>query len=321
MLSTGEEEAVQEADVVSINSDSESDDIEECFEEIKGNNSQNDVIIIENDIRLGTRNRKSVNSGSPDVHEILSDNDDCVMTDDKSNSSNSETKTPLRRSNRAIKPKKYDDHVNGDDEFDIEEIEMDDPVGSKPKSIIISDTKKLVEMTAIQIRLNQGSHKKEPTLVILDSNKAKALPCKPKPAPAILNANAQSLYQSIAACGTTVTPVKANSIKSCPPSTSQAPILLPSLSDDMFVVEAPSFIVPYVYEKPSLRPFREFVDILGKQLDDERAKKEKDEMEKRKKEKKERKEDISELEVNNSADTENQDKKQKKAERKGTCYI
>lgn len=333
MQSAGEGGNVLEADTVSINSDSEPDDVDESLREskVKGNNRQIDIIIVENYDRPGSQNGKSGSSGSPDVQEILSDNDDCVVTDEKSISSNNEPKTRLRRSNRAIKRKKYTDLVNGDDESDIEEIEIDDPLGCKTKSIIINDTKKLVEMTAQKSRLNQGNHKKEPTVVIIDTNSAKALPSKPKPAPVNLATNAQSLYQSIVACGTTVTPVKANSTQRCPPAASQASILLPSLTDDMFVVEAPSFIVPYVYEKPSVKPFREFVDILGKQLEEQRAKeeiekleKEKEETDRREKEKKERiekGEELSEHEVNIIAETENQEKKQKKAERKGIYSI
>ncbi|KPI96085.1 MOG interacting and ectopic P-granules protein 1 [Papilio xuthus] len=47
--------------------------------------------------------------------------------------------------------------------------------------------------------------------------------------------------------------------------------ILPSLSDDMFVVEAPSFIVPYVYEKPSFEPFRDFLEWFGKFVEEEKS--------------------------------------------------
>ncbi|KAL4717608.1 hypothetical protein ACJJTC_000757 [Scirpophaga incertulas] len=55
----------------------------------------------------------------------------------------------------------------------------------------------------------------------------------------------------------------------------------------MFVVEAPSFIVPYVYEKPSVKPFREFVDKLGKELEEQKLRDEEKEKEKKEKEKRE----------------------------------
>ncbi|GJQ88045.1 hypothetical protein Trydic_g12967 [Trypoxylus dichotomus] len=57
-----------------------------------------------------------------------------------------------------------------------------------------------------------------------------------------------------------------------PPS---APIL-PSLTDDMFVVEAPSFIVPYVYEKPPVKDLKEFVDNFAKELKEQRLAEEKE---------------------------------------------
>uniref|UniRef100_A0A8W7PXS3 MOG interacting and ectopic P-granules protein 1 n=1 Tax=Anopheles coluzzii TaxID=1518534 RepID=A0A8W7PXS3_ANOCL len=38
--------------------------------------------------------------------------------------------------------------------------------------------------------------------------------------------------------------------------------LLPALTDDMFVLEAPSFIVPYIYEKPPADNLRDIVDEL-----------------------------------------------------------
>lgn len=44
-------------------------------------------------------------------------------------------------------------------------------------------------------------------------------------------------------------------------------ILLPALTDDMFVLEAPSFIVPYIYEKPPTENLRTVVNEMKKELD------------------------------------------------------
>lgn len=44
-------------------------------------------------------------------------------------------------------------------------------------------------------------------------------------------------------------------------------ILLPALTDDMFVLEAPSFIVPYIYEKPPSEDLRQIVDEMKRELD------------------------------------------------------
>lgn len=49
-------------------------------------------------------------------------------------------------------------------------------------------------------------------------------------------------------------------------------ILLPALTDDMFVLEAPSFIVPYIYEKPPPENLKEVVGQIGTILAQQRKK-------------------------------------------------
>jgi hypothetical protein len=46
----------------------------------------------------------------------------------------------------------------------------------------------------------------------------------------------------------------------------------PNLTDDTFVVEAPSFIVPYVYEKPPLETFKDFKDSIKKMSEEKEGK-------------------------------------------------
>ncbi|XP_050072804.1 uncharacterized protein LOC126560898 [Anopheles maculipalpis] len=48
--------------------------------------------------------------------------------------------------------------------------------------------------------------------------------------------------------------------------------LLPALTDDMFVLEAPSFIVPYIYEKPPEDNLRDIVDELEETIKEMRKK-------------------------------------------------
>ena len=58
----------------------------------------------------------------------------------------------------------------------------------------------------------------------------------------------------------------------------------PNLTDDTFVVEAPSFIVPYVYEKPpkeTFSAFKESIQVLAKK-DEKEVKEKKDEKDKEK---------------------------------------
>merc|ERR1712110_740825 len=64
----------------------------------------------------------------------------------------------------------------------------------------------------------------------------------------------------------------------------------PNLTDDTIVIEAPSFIVPYVYEKPPREPMADFKTEI-KKLMDELKKKESEELEKKKKEKEEKEKD------------------------------
>ncbi|KAG7303488.1 hypothetical protein JYU34_012012 [Plutella xylostella] len=288
--------------------------------------------------------------GSPEVHEITSDDEeDCVMTnedDSTSSSSNESTSEAQHQRDKSDKdnPEQYDDEdmENGDEESDIEEVVLDDPLiqaQNQSKPIVINDTKNLVELAAKQSKSNDQN---KPTVVIIDTNsiisgKNPLAASQAKTSISSSNSvmNAQNLCQSIAARGTTITPVSCKSTPNSHPTPASAtaavtPPILPSLTDDMFVVEAPSFIVPYVYEKPSVKPFREFVDTLGKELDEQKAKEDKERQEKEKaikekkekerQERKDRGEEISEDEEsekdNKSTEEEPQPVKSKKEEKK-----
>ncbi|KAL4711863.1 hypothetical protein ACJJTC_006032 [Scirpophaga incertulas] len=283
-------------------------------------------------------------SPSPEVHEITSDDDDDGGESNDEDSSNSSTESNdssegSQQSHKAIEEKKMEDQLeNGEDESDVEEVSMEDPLTQnqiKSKPVVVNDSKSLADLASKQPKSN-GDQNKEPTVVIIDTNSILSgkgpQPVQTKAQMSTSAIDAQNLCQSIAARGTTITPV---SSKNTPNSSSQnnAPIaqpqpnILPSLTDDMFVVEAPSFIVPYVYEKPSLKPFREFVDKLGKELEEikikeEKEKYEKERLEKEQKEKErrqriERGEDVSE-EVSDKEmkHIENQGLKEKKSEKK-----
>lgn len=213
-----------------------------------------------------------------------------------------------RRSSRNIKRTSYiekevEEEVEDDDGSDIEEIKPEDPlavVDSKDKensklksplknsktTIVVNDTKRLVEIAAGSKSIKGG--KKEPTLVIIDTNSILSgrggIPVSNSKSHSISNSSSfsvvpvggmttQTMYSNMR---TTITPVpmtsktaqlspKASSITTVTPT---VPPILPTLTDDMFVVEAPSFIVPYVYEKPPLRPLKEFVSKLEKNIEE-----------------------------------------------------
>jgi hypothetical protein len=48
----------------------------------------------------------------------------------------------------------------------------------------------------------------------------------------------------------------------------------PNLTDDMFVLEAPSFVVPYVYEKPPKENIKAFESSVKKLAEELKKKKE-----------------------------------------------
>ncbi|XP_030762604.1 MOG interacting and ectopic P-granules protein 1 isoform X2 [Sitophilus oryzae] len=194
------------------------------------------------------------------------------------------------------------------EESDIEEVLPQDPLAvsdqvtvertsskkgslAPQSTIVVKDTKRLVEIANKSSPNTNTNGKKEPTLVIIDTN---SILSGHGPIPVNKNTQsvsssgftnilplavpAQSLYppNNMRA---TITPIPVNSThvsgKSSPSVMPTAP-LLPTLTDDMFVVEAPSFIVPYVYEKPPVKALKDLISDLKKQIqDNKKGKKEK----------------------------------------------
>lgn len=265
--------------------------------------------------------------------------------------SSAEKITPRRSSRNLHKSKSYIENekeeeepepVNtqsNSEESDIEEVLPQDPLacndaitveripmdkskqGNKTPTIVVKDTKKLVEIASKQ-NTTPTPGKKEPTLVIIDTNSILSgkgpVPVNNKPIPSLTTSTYPNvLPMAVPAQGmyppnmrATITPIPINSAnvaaastpKSSPatisPALQQVPPLLPSLTDDMFVVEAPSFIVPYVYEKPPSKDIREFIKEIDKQVKEEQASKEKDE----KKEKDDEKDTSTEKETEKTTD-------------------
>ena len=224
-----------------------------------------------------------------------------------------------------------------EEESDIEEVLPEDPLAvgepinhiDRPhrrkqtfpsmggSTIVVKDTKRLVEI-ATKSSPSVPSGKKEPTLVIIDTNSILSgrgpIPVNHKSPgthsypvlPAALPA--QGLYPPNMRATITPIPMNSSTTPSAVPSAISPPTsipiimstlskpisastimpqipgvvpvpmqhvsapapILPSLTDDMFVVEAPSFIVPYVYEKPPVQDLKEFVDDYGKKLSEEK---------------------------------------------------
>lgn len=189
------------------------------------------------------------------------------------------------------------------DSITVERIPLEKSKPAVKKTpIVVNDTKRLVEIASksnsSSNNIPQGT-KKEPTLVIIDTN---SILSGRGPMPVNKNTSANpisnsSAYQTVLPMAlpaqgmyppnmrATITPIPVNPpsqsilTSSQPAKLSPATItpaqtnpLLPSLTDDMFVVEAPSFIVPYVYEKPPVKDFKEFVKEIEEQLKEKEKK-------------------------------------------------
>ncbi|XP_043465125.1 MOG interacting and ectopic P-granules protein 1 [Leptopilina heterotoma] len=277
--------------------------------------------------------------GSPDIEEITDSSKSNGHNSEQDGSTKGSPKqkkprkqvdlsniTP-RRSSRNIKRTSYiekepeEEAEAPDDGSDIEEIKMEDPLAgidikdkenSKSKSpiknskttIVVSDTKRLVEIAASS-KASKGG-KKEPTLVIIDTNsilsgrggvpissnaKPQSVPSSTSFSVVPMSMAPQSMYPNMR---TTITPVPMKSTPTKPATVTPIPSpaqVLPALTDDMFVVEAPSFIVPYVYEKPPINPMKEFLTKLKKGIEEVEKEEKKAADEKREKEKEENPDD------------------------------
>uniref|UniRef100_A0A0A9Z1Z7 C2H2-type domain-containing protein n=2 Tax=Lygus hesperus TaxID=30085 RepID=A0A0A9Z1Z7_LYGHE len=251
------------------------------------------------------------------------DDDDSVIeiTPDKGSAKKKKSQpiniTPRRSSRNLNKTKSYADkdvyieeidNKKGDaadDDDDVQEVVPTDPLALtddkakvKKTTIVVNDTKKLVEIAAGS-KQNRVAGKKEPTLVIIDTNSilsgkggipvSAALP-QMSITPAGRVSTQQTFMRSLNSPAAFVPKPQVVSIpqpQAAPPQ--PKPIILPSLTDDMFVVEAPSFIVPYVYEKPPVTPLKEYVTDMEKIIR-EREKEERDKKKERKEKRKEEKE-------------------------------
>lgn len=203
------------------------------------------------------------------------------------------------------------------DDPDIEEITPVDPLAadpipdyfrdkennklrmSKKTTIVVNDTKRLIEIASgsKQSKMN----KKEPTLVLIDTN---AILSGRGPIPISSSSSipgpsrnqgysvlpvalpAQGMYPQMRTHPQVKTmtiqspqqPVGGSSSLQIQPQ-SKPPIILPSLTDDMYVVEAPSFIVPYVYEKPPIKPLKDYVNQIEQAIKDIKEHLEKEKLE------------------------------------------
>lgn len=185
----------------------------------------------------------SINSDDSDEKE-----DDCIMLDDENKKSTSSALTITKEKSPPRRARKTNEPAMTDFDDDIEEIvedplEMDNPA----KRIKLSGT------TITSVDLSRPS----------SSSSASSFPVN-------LSTNSRSSSGSSQALNLTTSKVGSTSLlnpfAASANSSSSNVTLLPNLTDDMFVLEAPSFIVPYIYEKPPSTTLKSIVTDIGKTI-------------------------------------------------------
>lgn len=258
--------------------------------------------------------KKNGSSAAVIESKALSDNEDCVVIEDDNSKKAEDDLLSPRRSARSRKSvvKVRDFSAFDDDIEEIVEDPLSQPAAKKPKisntppalGFTIQDARSLAtdplsSSASFQQQFIQSSHetatatptrKKEPTLVIIDTNQIMARGGAAATVQALQNQNfsvhpvgtptssSQSSYNNNN-MRASITPIlqksPQSSIASAMNKSPMAPAtstLLPALTDDMFVLEAPSFIVPYIYEKPPSDNLKDIIEKIGKELAVQRAK-------------------------------------------------
>lgn len=186
------------------------------------------------------------------------DEEDCVVIEDDKKADG--TARPVNRVRKsAVRPRDYDD--------DIEEI-IDDPLEMSSKKPRLMDP--LNATNESQQALLAARKMKEPTLMIIDTNtilsrgNATGMPAmNNKQNMAMMPAGGVGVPQPH---GLAYPNNIQNSVSQFP-NINQMPILS-ALTDDMFVLEAPSFIVPYIYEKPATENLRSLIEKLATEIEE-----------------------------------------------------
>jgi len=185
-----------------------------------------------------------------------------------------------------------------DDDSDIQEIEAEDPLGSesslsitpknKKANVVTIDDLKTLQRLATSAKQSVDKAKSD-NLMIIDTQSIIAgkmgsgvsiTPAKPKTistptTPSGLNISPAGVTLG---SGVTIKPNKPSSTQGVsitpatakPASNTSTALSDPNLTDDTFVVEAPSFIVPYVYEKPPKEAILDFKEAIEKQIEDKK---------------------------------------------------
>ena len=231
-----------------------------------------------------------------------------------------------------------------DDDSDIQEIEADDPLtgdssvtitpknsNSKKPNVVTIDDLKTLQKLATSAKQSLDKEKSDRASV-LDTQSIIAgkmgsgvsiTPAKPKaitnPPSMTISPGGMTLGSGVTIrpnkpttnTGVSITPVdKTNTVtttSSGSSGTSSAAGVDPNLTDDTFVVEAPSFIVPYVYEKPPKEAIKDFKQSIDKIVEEKKKEKE------AKKAAGEEVSDDEDKKKDDDSDSDSEDEKEKKA--------
>lgn len=288
------------------------------------NNSVNNINEKEfNKDSTETESDKSTNSSSEKETKDPSTSDDKLNNVDNSeNNSNSETKSLPERT-----PKKTGDDDDDDDlqitgevikdnSSDIEMIEESDPL-----AISESDAKKIQQKEQQKQLHGIGKPKvvrsnpsvkpkvtaKDPSVIIIDTNTllknqgnlaaAVAASSSPATQPTSSNVNIQAAAMAAAVAATGAMPTQQGL---------QSAYMNALQQDDAYVIEAPSFIVPYVMEGKPKEPIKKFLSRINKDLEEfEKKESKKDEKENEDKDKEKKEKDKTEESKEKSKSEEN----------------
>lgn len=170
--------------------------------------------------------------------------DDCIMIDDSKKNPAEETSPRRARKNVPQQMTDFDD--------DIEEI-VEDPLemDSNPAKRI-----KLSGTTITSVDLSRPSS---------SSSASSAYPVNLSTNSRSSSGSSQALNLTTKSSNSLLNPF-ATGAAAAASSSSSSSTLLPNLTDDMFVLEAPSFIVPYIYEKPPTTSLKTVVQDIGKTI-------------------------------------------------------
>lgn len=193
------------------------------------------------------------------IHSDSDDEKDCIMIPDEkgaklmpSNLSMKATISSMTNSSQMMNNRKSTHQMMTDFDDDIEEI-IEDPLDtenmSTAKRLKLSGT----SITSVDLSSRPSS----------SSSASSAYPVNLSTKTSTGNSQALNLSTSKSSSSSLLNPFAHTSSASL---SSSGTSLLPNLTDDMFVLEAPSFIVPYIYEKPSGTDLKSIVNEIAKTI-------------------------------------------------------